>query len=586
MSSAESPLIIQSSSWGGNDGKWSVYQVDVGTPAQRFNVLPATSDGEIWVPVPEGCDSSIPNCASSRGIEAVDGVQSSGFQTNESSSWQQIGIYDLSADDSLFPNSGDAALYGLENVSLGALNASSLSNQIVGGISSYNFWLGIIGLGAQPARFSNLPDTAATVLGSAKQQNLSASVSYGFSAGAAYRNAPGSIIMGGYDRAAFEPSNLNFPLAFAGSRSLTARLKNLVISNTLQGTISPPFEPGGLNMSIDSTVAQIWLPGSICDTLSAALGLQYDNSTELYFVNSTAHQSLLDQAPEFTFTLAAAGSPNTTTSIVLPYAAFDQQIGQPWSTEDTTYFPIRRAANESQLVLGRTFLQEAYLVVDWERQNFTLGQSLHRPGVSNDIVTIEPATSSSGSSRISVGAIAGIAVGAVLLIAAICGGIWFFRRKKRREQRARDETADAEARARTEAAVDMYPPDKKDPIGDYEGDAELPGHTRPNKLEAELMAEYRHEMPSPYQEKDNVFVSERPELFGGDSAQMPGSNEIYELPGHEAAKEMDAPASGETSEISKPPPGPDGERSPDGTPVAIGTLDRLGWGRGDGRPSS
>ncbi|KAF2210474.1 hypothetical protein CERZMDRAFT_45500 [Cercospora zeae-maydis SCOH1-5] len=553
MSNAESPLLIPSSGWGGNDGKWSTFEIDVGTPAQRFSVLPSTSDGEIWVPVPEGCDSSIPDCTSSRGIEAVNGVQSSGFQSNESSSWKQIGIYDLGADDSLFPNSGDAALYGLDNVSLGALNAPSLSSQVVGGISSFNFWLGIIGLGAQPVRFSNLPDTAATVLGSARAQNLSASVSYGFSAGAAYLlgNAPGSIIMGGYDRAAFEPSNISFPLAFAGSRSLTARLKNLVITSTLQGTLSPPIESAGLNMSIDSTFAQIWLPGSICDTLSDALGLQYDNNTELYFVNSSVHQSLLSQAPEFTFTLAAASSPNATTNIVLPYAAFDQQIGQPWSTEDTTYFPIRRAANESQFVLGRTFLQEAYLVVDWERENFTLGRSLHRPGVSNDIVTIEPVTREGTSSKMSIGAIAGIAVGAVLLIAAICGGIWFYRRKKRREKRARDDVADAEARARVEAAVDMYPSDKKDPIGEHEGDAELPGHSRPNKLEAELMGEYRHEMPSPYKEKDNVFVSEsleRPELYGGDSAQLLGSNEIYELPGHEMANEMDAPASVQASE--------------------------------------
>ncbi|KAM3420492.1 hypothetical protein BST61_g3760 [Cercospora zeina] len=382
--------------------------------------------------------------------------------------------------------------------------------------------------------------------------------------------------MGGYDRAAFEPSNIGFPLAFAGSRSLTARLKNLVITNTLQGTLSPPIESAGLNMSIDSTVAQIWLPGSICDTLSDALGLQYDNNTELYFVNSTTHQSLLGQAPEFTFTLAAAASPNATTNIVLPYAAFDQQIGQPWSIEDTTYFPIRRAANESQFVLGRTFLQEAYLVVDWERENFTLGQSLHRPGVSNDIVTIESVTREGTWSKMSVGVIAGIAVGAVLLIAAICGGIWLYRRKKRRERRARDDAADAEARARTEAAVDMYPPDKKDPIGEHEGDAELPGHSRPNKLEAELMAEYRHEMPSPHKEKDNVSVSERPELYGGDSAQLLGSNEIYELPAHEIAKEMDAPASGEASERNNPQLAAGGERPPDGSPVPIGVFFAIG----------
>src|ERR1019366_4883174 len=38
------------------------------------------------------------------------------------------------------------------------------------------------------------------------------------------------------------------------------------------------------------------------------------------------------------------------------------------------YFPLKRAANDSQTTLGRAFLQEAYLIVDYERSNFSLYQ--------------------------------------------------------------------------------------------------------------------------------------------------------------------------------------------------------------------
>ena len=47
--------------------------------------------------------------------------------------------------------------------------------------------------------------------------------------------------------------------------------------------------------------------------------------------------------------------------IVLPYASFDLLASYPRVLNATKYFPLKRAANESQYTLGRTFLQEAYV---------------------------------------------------------------------------------------------------------------------------------------------------------------------------------------------------------------------------------
>ncbi|GIZ45953.1 hypothetical protein CKM354_000909800 [Cercospora kikuchii] len=532
MLHSPSPLILQSSGWGGNDGNWSTFQLNVGTPPQGFNLICSTTSSEIWIPLPEGCNTSITGCASSRGVQSFNGVQSSGSQTNESSSWKQIGIYALSGYDDLFPDSGDAALYGLDNISLSSSgNTSTFGSQIVGGISSYIFWLGVFGLGIQPGTFSNLPNNATTLLESAKEIGLSPSASYGFYAGAAYRNAPGSVILGGYDQAAFEPSNITFSTTFAGPKSLTVRLKSLVVTNTPQGTVSPIIDTSGLNVSIDSTVAQLWLPGTLCDALSDALGLQYDNGTELYFVNATMHDTLLNYAPEFTFIIAASSMINKTTAIVLPYAAFDQQIGQPWSTTNTTYFPIRRAANESQLVLGRTFLQEAYLIVDWERENFTLGQSLHRPGVSSDIVTIHPVSSQKDrSSELTAGAISGIVVSMVLLALLMFGGGYFLRHRRRRKQQ--------EEANRTQ-------------IAELDGKAGSPGQT--SSIGVELMSNNIHEMSSPpaLAEKEADFGGKL-ELEGCEGAQLVDTGEIYELPGHEVGHEMDGVIFETSSRLSAP----------------------------------
>lgn len=78
-----------------------------------------------------------------------------------------------------------------------------------------------------------------------------------------------------------------------------------------------------------------------------------------------------------------------TINIDLPHSTFDLQAGYPIFANSTNYFLIRRAANESQYVIGRAFLQEAYLSVDWERSYFNISQAVFAaPMPEPDIVTI------------------------------------------------------------------------------------------------------------------------------------------------------------------------------------------------------
>lgn len=242
------------------------------------------------------------------------------------------------------------------------------------------------------------------------------------------------------------------------TRSLTVGVQSMVATNTLNGTVSLTHELPGLEMAIDSGVSQLWLPSKICDDLAELLNLTYDPSTELYLISQTARSRLLDLLPEFTFTLAANVSSNKTVSIVVPYAALDMQVGIPVYNENTHYFPIRRAVNESLYVLGRALLQEVYLVVDWERSRFTISQAAHQTGLDPQIVPIPPLSDEVfESDEMGAGRVAGICVGVTVVVIVIFSTSYFLWRRKRRPQEAEENVAGDEGKR----PGSPYPPDKK-----------------------------------------------------------------------------------------------------------------------------
>jgi hypothetical protein len=76
-------------------------------------------------------------------------------------------------------------------------------------------------------------------------------------------------------------------------------------------------------------------------------------------VNDTLHENLLSTNASFTFKIGNATDEGSTIDIALPYASFDLTVDYPIVSNQTRYFPLQRAANDTQYTLGRTFLQEA-----------------------------------------------------------------------------------------------------------------------------------------------------------------------------------------------------------------------------------
>lgn len=196
MPSTPVPFVVEPSShWSGNDGSWSTFLIGVGTPRQYFDVLPSTISSEVWVPVPQGCtwipSSVLPDCGASRGVQAESGPGSLGFLTNNTKTWDQIGLYQLGSEQNLY-GQNESGLYGRDTVGYGGYkSAYQLPEQLVAGIATQDFWIGSLGLGYHASQFDVVSSNISSLLPAMKNSSFAPSISYGYTAGASYSTFPG-----------------------------------------------------------------------------------------------------------------------------------------------------------------------------------------------------------------------------------------------------------------------------------------------------------------------------------------------------------------------------------------------------------
>ncbi|KAK4503908.1 hypothetical protein PRZ48_004823 [Zasmidium cellare] len=445
-------------SWLGIDGSWSTFTLRVGTPAQSVKVLVSFASYQTWVVLPQGCQAATDEdaCAQTRGET---------FDNNTSSTFDYVGIYDLWIERNLGYDGN--AIYGYDVVGLG-LNGQggpTLKNTTVGALAVEDFYLGMFGVNPKPTNFTSFNEGSPSYITQLKQQNYIPSVSFGYTAGAKYRfsGVLASLTLGGYDSSRFVDNNITFQFAADNSRDLVVAIQSINTPSQIESSPNPTeLLPNPIYAYIDSTVPQIWLPTEACQVFENEFGLVYDNTTELYLVNDTLHQALLDRDANVTFQFGK-GSSGASVQVTLPYAAFDLEVQPPYPNivNTTRYFPLRRAMNSTQYTLGRTFLQEAYISVDWESATFNVSQVLWQESQVQNLVPIVPISEKGGtgsgypgtdtagnsdtsSNSLSGGAIAGIAVGTVAGVVIIAlAALFFWRRKKRNSQKSIDEKTSA-----------------------------------------------------------------------------------------------------------------------------------------------
>ena len=169
--------------------------------------------------------------------------------------------------------------------------------------------------------------------------------------------AYGSLTFGGYDSSRYEPNDVSFHLAGDVTRDLVVGLKAITTTSS-DGLISLLSFP--IWTYIDSTQAMIYLPNASCKAFEETFQLSWDENDQTYWVDDDLHDRLKITNPTINFTLSdSLETEGPTVDIGLPYASFDLAVKNPMADNKTRFFPLRRAIDESQYTLGRTFLQEA-----------------------------------------------------------------------------------------------------------------------------------------------------------------------------------------------------------------------------------
>lgn len=417
----------------GPDGPWSSFAIQVGTPPQTVKVLISTASDQTWVVLPQGCTSRDPsNCETSRG-----GV----FRPDQSDTWVQNNLstsgtfsFGLESNLGYFSN----AQYGYDTVTLGwqGSGGPSLQQQVVAGIATKDFYLGLFGVNPRPINFTNFDTLVPSFMSDLKNKSLIPSVSYAYTSGNQYRlnKVFASLILGGYDSSRFVPNKIVFPFDQVDERDLTVTINSITM--TAEGTNSSLMS-NPIQALVDSTIPYLYLPLAVCEKFEAAFDLVFNSTVQAYLVNDTLHQKLLARDASVTLTLGNSFNITETVDITLPYAAFDLTAEYPLMPTPSKYFPLMRATNDSQYTLGRTFLQEAYLIADYERLSFTISQcdwstSSQQP----KIIPIKPYSSTlPGTShhRASTNVIVGAVVGGVAAVSlALAFMYWGYPRIKSR----------------------------------------------------------------------------------------------------------------------------------------------------------
>ncbi|KAM0465913.1 hypothetical protein ACHAPV_000861 [Trichoderma viride] len=565
-SSLPTPISVSPSQvFEGVDGPWSSFELRVGSPAQNLRILPGTSSTQTLVVLQEGCQIiKVNDCANSRGEL---------FNTTASHTWKEIGLFELGFENSLgFTDNGE---FGYDTVGLGYLGSGGpvVNHSIIAGIAGTEFYLGVLALNPRPTNFTTQNEPQQSFMQLLKNSSAIPSLSYSYNAGAPYRlnKALGSLILGGYDTSAYQDTDSSYKFFSDQSRDLSIGIKSISTNASADNAV---LQSDLISMFIDSSVAEIYLPLDACHAFEKAFGLTYNTTLEMYLVSDSLHSKLTSENPAVTFEITTPITGGSSFNITFPYASFDLTANPPLLKSSSRYFPLKRAANDTQYVLGRTFLQEAYLIVDYERGNFSVHPRVWNASAESNIVTIfppgvklseptpSPTPSPSPSSSISGGAIAGIVIGVCIFIAAAAAAVLRFLVLPRRKRAAAAQASQVDSStAMMLGSVDAASPEtsRTGPtdtlganLGELQGDETTPKPTP--EIEGTALA-----TKSPMSELESTgtpLPSELPppaplaELLSNEIFEMPGSD-VPELAGSRvAAPLMLSDSDSESSEFS------------------------------------
>ena len=238
----------------GNDGPWSTFAFQVGTPFQAVRLLPSSSGNAVWVVLSQGCVAGYPsNCGDLRGPL---------FSINKSSTWSDLGIFELGLQqESLLGYAGNAQFgFDTVNLSWSGDGLPTLTHQIVGAFITKDFYLGVMGLNPHSVNLTDCSHSHPSLLTALKSESKIPSASWAYTAGS-YNQVPkvsGSLTLGGYNTSRSVSANTSFSFG-QFSRDIPVKIQSILTDAAPVSLLSSP-----IYAFIDSLVPHIWLPMDTC----------------------------------------------------------------------------------------------------------------------------------------------------------------------------------------------------------------------------------------------------------------------------------------------------------------------------------
>lgn len=261
---------------------------------------------------------------------------------------------------------------------------------------------------------------------------------------------PASLTLGGCDAYRFVPHDVNFNLdpndrtPSVNLRGITATVPTLDSAPASNWTsTSQPLM--GMNESvtaiIDTSTPYLWLPTAVCETFARYLDLQWNETLGVYvFSHGKQYTDYLGPSPlSFTFSISSYDDLDNfaqplalpgVVNITVPAAAFAHLLRYPFanvikfSDSSVPYFPLTRAPAGGPYIIGRAFMQAAYMILDYETAQFSIHEAAFpsNPATNISLVTVERSPTSpyptyvapTKPKGLAIPQIAGMVVGIVL----------------------------------------------------------------------------------------------------------------------------------------------------------------------------
>jgi len=266
-------------------------------------------------------------------------------------------------------------------------------------------------------------------------------------------------VLGGVDSARIIPNNVKFawyqddetPFMLDLNRILVRGLANDttnfldidVAAQTRELSNSPASSSTGVTTNIDSNQPFLYLPVPTCNKIAEAFGLYWDKNDirSEYIIPEATHKLLVQRNASMTLFLNPRGNNKEFVNITLTYESLNFYNGFPYGYPNklgTRYFPMR--PTNTTPVLGRAFLQDAYLYANYDKKQFHVSQVDWASTLAEKTNIQETYPYSySKTHGLSKVAIAGIAAG-IAALALIITLVWFMCRRSRLKKRAQLET--------------------------------------------------------------------------------------------------------------------------------------------------